>query len=99
VWDASSGNCLQVYQGLGDTHAIAVGTEKFPFIALERVLETAIQLADTQRSLAWLEEAINGIATHPSGRAWAGSVNRRLCLFALEGDARTTSSTASSAGS
>jgi WD40 repeat protein len=99
VWDASSGECLEAYQGVDDIHAVGLGSERFPFSPFPGTLETAIKMADTQRSVAWLEEVVHSVATHPSGRAWAGRVNHWLCLFALEGDARTTPNTASGADS
>jgi WD40 repeat protein len=87
VWDVASGACLQIIEGTADSSAIDSGPPQFPWRAVTRSLETVIELALTGQPVAWFPTALLHIATHPSGRIWAGAVTNYLCLFALEGRA------------
>ena len=84
VWDARSGQCLEVIPSSGDAWAIATGSRGFPLRVLPRGLETVVERADSGKSVAWFPENLKSIATHPSGRTWAGAVASYLCLFTLE---------------
>jgi WD40 repeat protein len=85
VWDVDSGACLEVIPGCGDIAAMAAGAVAFPFQAIELLLETAIKRASDGQSVAWFPAALRFIATHPSGRVWAGAVGNHLYLIRLEG--------------
>jgi hypothetical protein len=85
VWDAASGACLQIIEGRTDISAIAAGRPQFPWRAVVRPLETVIESALTGQPVAWFPRALEHIATHPSGRLWAGAATNYLCLFTLEG--------------
>jgi hypothetical protein len=41
--------------------------------------------ADNGKRVAWFPVSLNPIATHPSGRTWAGDAANYLCLITLEG--------------
>ena len=56
-----------------------------PARALRHGLETVIEDAATGKPTAWFPLALFHIATHPSGRIWAGSSSYYVALFALEG--------------
>ena len=86
VWDAASGECLEVIQGSGDIASIAAAGKVFPWRAMSRNLETVIEPAGGGEAVAWFPAAMNPIATHPSGRIWAGSVGNHLYLIRLEGE-------------
>ena len=86
VWDAASGECLEVIDGTGDVEAIAAGSDQRPYRALERSGETVIEDARTGAPIAVFPIALKHITTHPSGRQWAGAVSNHVYLLALEGD-------------
>ena len=86
VWDAASGDCLEVIPGSGDVAAIATPASVFPWRAMSRNLETVIEPASGGEAVAWFPAVLEHHATHPSGRIWAGSVDKHLYLIRLEGD-------------
>ncbi|MFI5458011.1 MAG: DUF4062 domain-containing protein [Isosphaerales bacterium] len=86
VWDAATGDCLEVIQGFGDVAAIAAPASVFPWRAMSRNLETVIEPASGGEAVAWFPAALEHLATHPSGRIWAGTVNNHLCIIKLEGE-------------
>ena len=86
IWDTATGDRLLALQGEGDVAAIAAGSSRFPWTALRQKMETTIQQATSQQSLAWFPESIYHLCTHSSARIWAGSAGSYLCLFKLEGD-------------
>jgi WD40 repeat protein len=85
IWDAASGACLEVIPGRGDVSAIAEGATAYPWRALCRGQETLIERASDGQPVAWFPAVLKNIATHPSGRVWAGSVGNHLYLIRLEG--------------
>ena len=85
VWDAQSGERLGMIRGFRDVRAIAAGRQAFPWRALARGEETVIEHADTGQVVSDFPIALGRLATHPSGRAWAGRAGNYLCLIALEG--------------
>jgi WD40 repeat protein len=89
VWDADSGDCLEVIQGQDDVAAIAKGlggTGEFPWRALSRRDETVIEPAVGGEPIAWFPAQLDHITTHPSGRVWAGKVENHLYIIQLEGE-------------
>ena len=86
VWDAATGDCLEVIQGFGDVAAIAAPASVFPWRAMSQYLNTVIEPASGGEAVAWFPAALGHLATHPSGRIWAGSVRKHLYLIRLEGD-------------
>jgi WD40 repeat protein len=85
VWDADTGACLEVIQGRGDVAALAAGAASHPWRAIRRGLETVIERTSDGQAVAWFPTALDDIATHRSGRVWAGSAATRLYLIRLEG--------------
>jgi hypothetical protein len=85
VWDAERGVCLEVILGTGDAAAIAAGAASYPWRARRRGLETVIERASDGQAVALFPAALGHIATHPSGRVWAGSAGNHLYLIRLEG--------------
>jgi WD40 repeat protein len=87
VWDAGSGECLEVIAGHGDVAAIADGPTVLPWRALRRGQETVIEASAGGEPFAWFPADLWVITTHPSGRVWAGAVGNYLVLIRLEGEA------------
>ena len=85
VWDADTGACLEVIQGRGDVAALAAGAASHPWRAIQRGLETVIERTSDGQAVAWFPAALRYIATHRSGRVWAGPVETHLYLIRLEG--------------
>lgn len=85
VWDAESGQCLEVLRGSGDVVAIAAGPAEFPWRALARDQETVIEDAEAGNVIARFPVPLENIITHPSGRTWAGSSANHLHIITLEG--------------
>jgi hypothetical protein len=85
VWDAATGECLEVIRGGGDVTAIACGAAVFPWRVLAREQETVIEDAATGAVVARFPESLACIVTHPSGRSWAGGVGSYVCILRLEG--------------
>jgi WD40 repeat protein len=85
VWDADSGACLEVIPGVGDIVAMAAGAAAYPWRALRRRPETVIERAADGQVVALFPIPLNSVATHPSGRVWAGAVMNHLHLIRLEG--------------
>jgi hypothetical protein len=83
VWDAESGESLEVIQGSGDVHAIAAGATELPFRAIARGIETVIE-DTTGRMLALFPVNFEQLTTHPSGRLWAGTSANHVYFIALE---------------
>ena len=83
MWDAESGECLEVIEGWGDVQAIAAG---FPFRTITRILRGSDTLIEdtTRRLMALFPVHLYPLATHPSGRLWAGSSANDLYFIALE---------------
>jgi WD40 repeat protein len=86
VWNAESGECLEVIEGSGDIFAIAAGASRFPFRAVARRLETVIERTDTTQGVCWFPVSLGTIITRPSGRSWALLALGDLYLLTLEGD-------------
>src|SRR5262249_38682661 len=93
TWDGHSGACLEVVpdrEGIGEVAPWAAGPARFPWRAVQRGGETAIEAAGGEAS--WLPLPLARIVTHPSGRAWAGidpsqlyfAERSRPVLFRLE---------------
>jgi len=88
VWDARTFEHLEVIEGRGDVAAIAAGAGMFRFRALARGLETVIEDAATGKPLAYSPGIFWSIATHPTGRTWAGPSypSGHLHIITLHGD-------------
>jgi WD40 repeat protein len=84
VWDAESGECLEVIEGKGDVAAIAAGWCNKRWRALSRGLETVMESTETGEPVAWFPVPLSSIATHPSGRAWAGANANHVYILKLE---------------
>jgi WD40 repeat protein len=85
LWDARSGECLDVIQGSEDVRAIAAGSQAFPLRAQARGLEYAVERVDSGRPVAWFPVTFLEIVIHPSGRTWAGASANHLYIITLEG--------------
>ena len=86
VWDATSGDCLEVIQGTRDVAAVAAGDKRFPWRAVAYGLETVVESSHDARAVAWFPEH-SWPTTLPSGRTWVLK-GKYLCLFVLEGNPR-----------
>ncbi|MBN1460726.1 MAG: DUF4062 domain-containing protein [Armatimonadetes bacterium] len=86
VWDAESGDCLEVIKGHSDVQTLAAGLEQHRLRALERDQETVVGCADPDQVVARHPASLGKIATHPSGRIWAGRVANYVAIIELEGE-------------
>jgi WD40 repeat protein len=86
VWDASTGECLEIIDGNGDRLAIAAGSKSFPIRCLGRGPDDVIEISADRRAVAWVSEPLRHIVTHPSSRIWAGKKGECLVVIALEGN-------------
>jgi WD40 repeat protein len=83
VWKVATGECLAV---IPKTRDFPSAVSPLEYRAMPKDgLETSIESA-TSGEIAWWPEELEGIATHPSGRTWAGITGRSLCMFRLEGE-------------
>jgi WD40 repeat protein len=86
VWDALSGECLEVLLGSGEVSALVVrAAGTLAWRAMTRGLETVIEPAAGGTAVAWFSPALKRITTHPSGRIWAGVAGSHVYLIRLEG--------------
>ncbi len=86
VWDATSGECLEVIDGEGDVEAIALaGQDGQDFRAICRGIETVVETPMKGVDVAWFAAPLENISTHPLGGVWAGSANKHIYLIRLEG--------------
>jgi hypothetical protein len=86
VWDVESGDCLKEIQGSGDVAAIAGPASVFVWRWMSRNSETVIERASGDEAVAWFPAQLENLATHPSGRIWAGSMGNHLYVIRLEGE-------------
>ena len=84
IWDAKTGELLQVIAGSGDIRAIAADVEGQSLRLLQRGGETIVETASGQ-IVARYPDWLSHIATHPDGRTWAGASSNYLALIHLEG--------------
>jgi WD40 repeat protein len=84
VWDAESGRCLKARTGYGGAAAVARSLSQPGYHILIRGQETALAPVDREEPTAYFPVVFEHIATHPSGRRWAGAVANQLYLLALE---------------
>jgi WD40 repeat protein len=87
VWDAASGNCLLVRKGIRDVTALAAAAQLVPWQIVNRELETVFEM-EAGLPIAWFPLPLVHVATHPSGRTWAGNAANHVALFTLEGQAK-----------
>ena len=73
VWDAATGDCLEVIPGSGDVAAIAAPASVFPWRAMSRNLETVIEPASGGEAVAWFPAA-TGAPRDPPLRPHLGRV-------------------------
>jgi hypothetical protein len=85
VWDALSGECLEVIDNYGDLAAVAAAEEAFPWRAVSGNWEMVIEPGGGGEAVAWFPAAIRHITIHPSGRVWARVDKQSLDLIRLEG--------------
>ena len=87
VWDAETGECLEVIQGIADVASVAAGPQASPWRMLRLRQESAIENSATGQIVARFADPLWHIRTHPSGGVWAGFVSKHTFLIALEGGA------------
>ena len=85
LWDAQTGECLEVIPGNSDPFA-AANPASFRWRAIGQDTETVIQDSMSGQTVAWFELRPESITTHRAGRLWAGRIGGYVCLFALEGE-------------
>ena len=87
VWDAESGQCLEVIEGRGsDLDAIVAGAQAYPWRALLCGGDTVIEPSAGGDPIAWFADQLQDITTSASGRIWAGAVGNQVYIIALVGE-------------
>jgi WD40 repeat protein len=88
VWDARTGKCLDVIERGTDKDigALAGTPGDFPWRAIVDREDTVIEPAGGNEAVAWFPARLSELATHRSGRIWAGRVSNHLYLIRLEGN-------------
>lgn len=89
VWDAETGEYLEVIEGNGDIQVIAAGSVSSPYRLIDRDLDTIVETATTDEPVALFPVALSKITTHPSGCKWAAADGNHVYLLELVGDATT----------
>ena len=84
IWNAQSGELLEVVRGEGDIKAIAADVNRQSFRLLVRGGETIVE-SPAGEIVARYPDVLNHIASHPDGRTWAGAICDYLALIRLEG--------------
>src|SRR5262249_30842792 len=87
VWDIASGQCLETGQDVQDLAAF-LGADTQPAArrqAQTSAGETVVWSASGRAPIAWFPADLNWLAADPSGRVWAGAVDRHLHVIRLEG--------------
>ncbi len=75
VWDAQSGECTEVIEGMGDVVAIAGQEKTFALLATVQALGTVVQQAASRRPVAGSPRVLStSLTTHPAGRTWLGAL-------------------------
>ena len=72
VWDAATGDCLEVIQGFGDVAAIAAPASVFPWRAMSRKWETVIEPASGGEAVAWFPAALGASPPTPPAASGPG---------------------------
>jgi hypothetical protein len=73
VWDAVSGECLEVIEGgIKEILAVAPGGNALRYRAVAGRGETVIEPAAGGAAVGWFAPALWTITAHPSGRLWVG---------------------------
>jgi hypothetical protein len=88
VWGGyGSGTCLIVIPRSEDVVAIVAGekTVPFPWRADWQGLDLAIEPTAGGEPPVWFPVRLELVTADPSGRAWAGSVDKHLYIIQLEG--------------
>jgi WD40 repeat protein len=85
IWDADSGDCLEIIPGRGDIRAIAAVATLHSFRAMERGLEAVIETSAGGIEMAWFLDSLSALSTHPTAPVWAGRIFNHMLLFRLEG--------------
>jgi hypothetical protein len=92
IWDATTGECLEVRRGTNHVAAIAASNIQDHFNVHVRGIETVIEQAATGQKVAWYPAAPLAnpnserlVVSSPTGNAWAIAVGKNLQLFTVEG--------------
>jgi hypothetical protein len=83
VWDERNGVCIRTLRGKGGFKALCSGA---PWQAVIHGPEVEISSSKAGRVVGWFPATLKSLVANPSGRSWAGSFDRRLYHFVLEGE-------------
>jgi hypothetical protein len=94
VWRVEKGELLEKITGAGDVAAIAAGLRMNPWRAVANRDELVVERAVSGEAIPWIpsglgnpgwSDGLSFIATHPSGRIWAGTNGGYIFVVKLEG--------------
>jgi WD40 repeat protein len=89
VWDAATGDCLEVVAGSRDVAAIAAGADDYPWRTVARHPDVVIENVAQTVEAGWFPAFLPNAAAHPSARlwcGWCGPEHETLSFIRLEGD-------------
>lgn len=88
IWDADTGECLEVSEFGGDDFSlIAAVILQRPFRMISHESETVIQHADTKEPIAWFPMGLlDNVICHPASRVWVVALRGHLCILKLQGN-------------
>ncbi len=82
IWDRETCQLLWQISSCVDLQAVA---KRLPFLATNEGGETVIFKQKTGKPIAWFNERIRSVTTHPDGIIWAGIAGLYLQIVKLEG--------------
>lgn len=94
IYDVNDRTCIEEVEGANDIIRIDSDSAAHEWRLEPYDLETVLKLRESGIIVAWYPEVLgiarqygadSGIAAHPNGRTWAGSVADYVCLLAVEG--------------
>ncbi len=93
VWNADTGECIEVVQGSGDVTAVAAGaSSSLSRRAIGRGEQTVIEQVSGGKPVAWFPTPLEHVTTHSNDRSWAGSLLSQFYIITLEGAPQETRS-------
>lgn len=84
VWDARTGECLEVIWGHADINTIVAGGAAFALRAVARQADTVIEDSETRQEVCSFPVAFDSVVTQPSGRTWVGMQESIAHIITME---------------
>ena len=85
IWDAQSGECLEVIEGSGDVPVIAGSGSGFRWRAVSRELETVVEPVAGGDPIAWFPAVLRSISPNPRDAPGPGQLGITYISFSSKG--------------